>query len=67
MTIVKVGTDTYINIDRMTYVKPGRKGRLDVHFDVGGGDIAGPHCLLTLEEQEAEAFKRWLNAQEQGQ
>jgi hypothetical protein len=65
MTIVKVGIERYINVDRMTYVEPGRKGRLTVHFDVGGGDIGGPHCLLALEGDEAEDFKRWLDGQSQ--
>ena len=61
MTIVRVGNDKYINVDRMTYVEPARKGRLVVHFDVGGGDVAGPSCLMTLEQDEAELFKRWLD------
>lgn len=26
MTIIKVGTDKYINVDRMTYVEPRRGG-----------------------------------------
>ena len=61
MTIIKVGTDKYINVDRMTYVEPARKGRLTVHFDVGGGDVAGPTCRMKLEENESELFKRWLD------
>jgi hypothetical protein len=61
MTIVSVGNDKYINVDRMTYVEPARKGRLVVHFDVGGGDVAGPSCSMTLEQDEAELFKRWLD------
>jgi hypothetical protein len=62
MNIIKVGDDRYINVDRMTYVEPKRKGRLVVHFDVGGGDIAGPSCCMTLEEDEAELFKRWFDS-----
>jgi hypothetical protein len=65
MTIVKVGADRYINVDRMTYAEPGRKGRLVVHFDVGGGDVAGPSCCMTLEEDEAAVFRRWLDGQNQ--
>jgi hypothetical protein len=61
MTIIKVGTDKYINVDRMTYVEPRRGGRLVVHFDVGGGDVAGPTCCMKLDENEAELFKRWLD------
>lgn len=63
MTIIKVGDDKYINVNRMTYVEPGRKGRLVVHFDVGGGDVAGPDCRMTLEQDEAERFRRWLDSQ----
>ena len=65
MSIIKVGDDKYINVDRMTYVEPKRKGRLVVHFDVGGGDIAGPSCCMTLEDNEAELFKRWLDSRNQ--
>ena len=65
MTIVKVGDDKYINVDRMTYVEPGRKGRLVVHFHVGGGDATGPSCSMKLEGHEAGLFKRWLDGQKQ--
>ena len=65
MTIIKVGGDKYINVERMTYVEPARKGRLVVHFDVGGGDVAGPSCRMKLEEDESEIFKRWLNGRRQ--
>ena len=63
MTIIKVGDDKYINIDRMTYVEPGRKGKLVVHFDVGGGDIAGPDCCMKLEQDEADRLRQWLDGQ----
>jgi len=62
MTIVQVGDGKYINVDRITYVEPGRKGRLEVHFDVGGGDVAGPKCRMTLESDEADILLRWLDA-----
>ena len=65
MTIIKVGEDKYINVDRMTYVEPARKGRLVVHFDVGGGDIAGPACRMTLEQDEADRFRQWREGQSQ--
>jgi len=61
MTIIKVGDDKYINVDRMTYVEPARKGRLVVHFDVGGGEVTGPTCSMKLDENEAERFRRWLD------
>lgn len=63
MNIVKVGTDKYINVDRMTYVEPKRGGKLVVHFAVGGGDHAAFVCCMTLEESEAAIFKRWLDDQ----
>jgi hypothetical protein len=66
MTIVRVGDQTYINVDRVTYVQPGRKGKMAVHFDVGGGDIAGPSCCLTLESEEATRFKQWLDTHSEG-
>jgi len=62
MTIVKVGDCTYINVDRMTYVEPRRKGKIVVHFAVGGGDVAGPSCRMTLDQDEATRFKQWLDA-----
>ena len=62
MNIVKVGEDRYINIDRVTHIEPKRKGKLVVHFAVGGGDIAGPACSTTLEENESAVFRQWLNA-----
>ena len=61
MNVVKVGSDRYVNIDRVTYVEPGRKNRLVVHFDVGGGNIEGPSCRMELEGAEADAFRRWLD------
>lgn len=65
MTIVKVGDCTYINVDRMTYVEPGRKGKIVVHFAVGGGDVARPSCRMTLDQDEATRFKQWLDAHTQ--
>jgi len=65
MTIIRVGSDKYINVDRMTYVEPASRGRLVVHFDVGGGDIGGPHCCVTLDENEAVLFRKWLDGQSQ--
>ncbi len=62
MTIFKVGDDKYINVDRMTYAEPGRKGKLIVRFDVGGGDIAGSACRMTLEQDEARRFRQWLDS-----
>ena len=61
MTIVKVGDDKYINIDRTTYVEPGRKGKLVVRFDVGGGGIEESACRLTLEQDEADILRQWLD------
>jgi hypothetical protein len=64
MTIIKVSENKYINVDRMTCVTPGMKeGILVVHFDVGGGGYLGPSCTVTLEGEEVEVFKRWLNTQ----
>lgn len=65
MTIIKVGNDKYINVDRMTYVEPASRGRLMVHFDVGGGDLGGPSCCMKLDENEAGLFRRWLDARNQ--
>ena len=62
MTIVKVGDDKYINVDRMTYVEPGRKGKLVVHFSVAGGEQSGSYCCMTLEQHEAETFRQWLDS-----
>ena len=65
MTIVKLGDRTYINVDRMTYVEPKRRDKMVVHFDVGGGDMGGPSCSVTLQENEAERFRQWLDARSQ--
>ena len=62
MTIIKVGPDRYIHLDRVTYIEPDRKQRLIVHFAVGGGDIGGPSCHVRLDGAEAEALRRWLDA-----
>ena len=62
MTIIKVGVDKYVNVDRITYVEPARKGRLIVHFAIGGGDVAGPSCQVKLEEDEGNVVRRWLDA-----
>ncbi len=64
MTIIKVGDGKYINVDRMTYVEPGRQGGLVVSFMVGGGG-GSAYCSMTLEENEAELFKRWLDGRDQ--
>ncbi len=60
MTIIRVGSDKYINVDRMTYVEPASRGRLVVHFDVGG-----PNCCMTLDENEAVLFRKWLDGRSQ--
>lgn len=65
MTIIRVGSDKYINVDRMTYVEPTSRGRLVVHFDVGGGDIAGPSCCMKLDENEAVLFRKWFDVRSQ--
>jgi len=65
MTIVKVGEQTYINVDRMTYVQPKRGGKLVVHFAVGGGEISGPECHITLKEPESTRFQQWLDTHSQ--
>jgi hypothetical protein len=62
MTVVKLSDSKYINVDRMTYVESKRRGKMVVHFAVGGGDIGGPSCNVTLEEDEAERLKQWLDA-----
>ena len=61
MTIIKVGVDKYINVDRITYVEPARKARLIIHFAIGGGDVAGPSCQVKLDEAEANVVRRWLD------
>ena len=65
MNIVKVGEDRYINADRVTHIEPKRKGRLVVHFAVGGGDVGGPDCYTKLDETESAVFRQWLNSQAQ--
>ena len=62
MTIIKVSEDKYINLDRMTYVEPARSGKLIVHFDVGGGDMAGPDCCVKLDHDEAVKLRKWLDS-----
>ena len=62
MTIVKIAESKYINVDRMTYVAPYKRGQVIVHFAVGGGDIGGPECRVILEQSEAEQFIRWLES-----
>jgi hypothetical protein len=63
MTVVKVNEGKYINLHRMTYTEPSRKGGLVVHFAVGGGDIAGPACEVKLEPSEAAILRQCLDAQ----
>jgi len=63
MTIVKVSEGKFINIARMTYTEPTRAGGLIVHFDVGGGDIAGPSCCMKLDPAEAMILQQFLDAQ----
>jgi hypothetical protein len=63
MIMVKVNDGKYINLNRMTYTEPSRKGGLIVHFDVGGGDVAGPSCCVTLEPSEASILQQCLDAQ----
>jgi len=65
MTIAKAGDCTYINVDRMTYIEPGRKGKLVVHSAVGSSDGVGPSCRMRLEEDEATRFKQWLDTHSQ--
>ena len=63
MNIVKVGEGRYINVDRMTHVEPKRRGRLLVHFAVGG-DTPLFHAT-ELEADEAATFTRWLDLHSQ--
>ena len=65
MNIIKVGEDRYINVDRITHIEPKRNDRLVVHFAVGGGDIGGPDCRTTLEENESSVLRQWLDRQAQ--
>jgi hypothetical protein len=62
MNILKVGADLFVNLDRMTFVEPARKGRLIVHFAVGGGDVGGPARHLKLDADEAAELRRQLEA-----
>ena len=61
MTVVRVNEGKYINVDRMTYTEPSRNGGLVVHFDVGGGDVAGPSCCMELEQSEASMLRQFLD------
>lgn len=63
MAIVDVNEGKYINLDRMTYTEPSRNGGLVVHFDVGGGDIAGPSCCMKLDQTEASTLRQFLDSQ----
>ena len=60
--IVKVAEGKFINIDRMTYIEPHKKGHVIVHFAVGGGEFAESSCNMTLEQQETEHFVQWLES-----
>ena len=62
MHIVKVGSDVYLNLDRLTYVEPGKKGRLHVHFAVASDNLGKPSCEVVLEGAEADALRRRLDA-----
>jgi hypothetical protein len=63
MVIVKVNEGKYLNLARMTYTEPTRKGGLVVHFAVGGGDVGGPSCYTKLEPSEASILQQFLDAQ----
>ena len=61
MNLVKVGDSKYINVDRITYVKKGRKERIEVHFVAGGGDKGELSYYVIPEGQEALNFIHWLD------
>ena len=63
MSIVKVSDGKCINLHRITYTEPSRKGGMIVHFAVGGGDVAGPACEVKLEPSEAAILSQCLDAQ----
>lgn len=63
MTILKVGPDRYIHIDRMTCTTPGSKGRLTVHFAIGGGLFAHAALVVRLDADEARVLRKWLDAE----
>ncbi len=65
MNIVKVSDGKYINVDRVTFVEPKRRGQLVVHFSVAGGDWVDSSCTLKLEQEEAAIFLRWLDGHSQ--
>ena len=46
MLIFKISEGKYINVDRMTFVEPCKRGQLLVHFAVGGGDFTDPECKM---------------------
>ncbi len=62
MLMVKVNDGKYINLNRITYTEPSRKGGLVVHFAVGGGDVGGPSCYVKLEPSEASILRQCLDA-----
>lgn len=63
MTIVKVNDGKYINLDRMTYIEPSKKGGMFIHFAVGGGAIGGPSCWMELDQTEASIIQKFLESQ----
>ncbi len=62
MDLVKLGSGRYLNLERVTHVEQDKKGRVIVHFAVGGGDVGGPACSTRLQGPEAEALLKLLDA-----
>ena len=58
MNIVKVGDKRFVNVNRMTHVKPSGKEDLEVHFAVGGGSAL--FTMTKLKGDEAGASLGWL-------
>ena len=66
MNFLKVGDGKFINPDRVTYIEAKRRNKVLIQFqnEVSAGGLGVPMSFLELDGDEAEAFLRWLNSQE---
>ena len=63
MKLLKVGTDKYVNTERITYIEAKKHDKVIIQFqnEVCPGGMGVPSSYLELKGSEAEDFIRWLD------
>ena len=67
MKLLKVGSDKYVNTERITYIHAKKSDKVLIMFqtEVSAGGIGIPPSFLEVKGQDAEDLIRWLDSNAQ--